>query len=199
MNEQLRTTSVPLTTQAAEGLVRRRFTVAEVESMAAKGILAEDERIELIGGELVPMSPKGIRHETIRTELAFHMARLAPETLRVASGAQFNLADDAYVLPDVFVYPAAIKVYKVRGPSALLVIEIADSSLAYDLNTKAGLYAGYGVREYWVINARTLETKVHREPSAAGYGSVAEVPGSDRLMPRAAPQLAISLGDLDID
>jgi Uma2 family endonuclease len=88
------------------------------------------------------MSPKGIRHERIRTELAFHMARQAPETLRVASEAQFNLADDAYVMPDVFVYPATTKVDRVRGPSTLLVIEIADGSLAYDLNTKAGLYPG---------------------------------------------------------
>jgi Uma2 family endonuclease len=199
MNEQLRPTSLPLTTQAAEGLVRRRFTVAEIERMVAGGIIAEDERIELIGGEVVPMSPKGARHEIIRSELAFHMSRQAPATLRVAAKAQFNLTDDTYVVPDILVYPAAIKLPRVRGSSALLVIEIADSSLAYDLDTKAALYAAHEVREYWVIDAKTLETRVHRASAPAGYADVAALPAGARLTPSAASDLAISLGDLELD
>ena len=59
MNEMFRRPSLPLTTQAAEGLVRRRWTVAEIEAMVAAGILGEHERFELIGGEVVPMSPRG--------------------------------------------------------------------------------------------------------------------------------------------
>ena len=68
MNEQLRPASLPVTTQAAEGLPRRRWSVAEIEEMVAKGIIAEDERFELIGGEVVPMSPKGNRHELLKAE-----------------------------------------------------------------------------------------------------------------------------------
>ena len=139
MNEHLR--PLPGTTQAAEGLPRRRWSVAEIEAMVARGIILEDERFELIGGEVVPMSPKGARHEIVRTELAFQMTRQAPGTLRVAAEVQFNLADDAYTVPDLLVYPATIKVPDVRGASALLVVEVADSSLAYDLDTKASLYA----------------------------------------------------------
>ena len=56
-------------TSAAEGLPRRRFTVAEVEAMVAAGVMEEDERVELIGGELVPMSPKGNHHEVLKTAL----------------------------------------------------------------------------------------------------------------------------------
>ena len=56
-------------TSAAEGLPRRRFTVAEVEAMVAAGVMEEDERVELIGGELVPMSPKGIQHEVVKIAL----------------------------------------------------------------------------------------------------------------------------------
>jgi hypothetical protein len=78
MNEQLRPPALPVTTQAAEGMPRRRWSVAELEEMTATGIIAEDERIELIGGEVVPMSPKGRRHEIVRGELAFHMSRQAP-------------------------------------------------------------------------------------------------------------------------
>ena len=63
------------TTNAAEGLPRRRFTVRELERMTAAGILGEDERIELIGGEIVPMSPKGNQHEILKTALSIYWAR----------------------------------------------------------------------------------------------------------------------------
>jgi Uma2 family endonuclease len=199
MNEQLRPSSLPFTTQAAEGLVRRRFTVAEIESMIAKGIIGEDERIELIGGEVVAMAPKGVRHEAIRNELAFHLARRCPADLRVASEAPLTLAADEFVEPDLFVHTRSVRLADVRGDTTLLVVEIADSSLAYDLDTKAGIYAVCGVREYWVVNARTLETRVHRQPSAAGYGNVNNMPAGARLTPHLAPDLSISLSDLDLD
>jgi Uma2 family endonuclease len=199
MTAQLRPLSLPFTTQAGEGLVRRRFTVAEVESMVAAGILGEDERLELIGGELIPMSPKGMRHENIRTELAFRVTRQVPTTLRVAAEAQLNLSDDVYLVPDILIYPGTKRVHSVRGPDTLLVVEIADSSLTYDLNTKAGIYATHGVREYWVINARTLDTRVHAAPSGSGYADVGEIPVSGRLTPRAVPEVAVSLGELELD
>ena len=63
------------TTQAAEGMLRRRFTVEELEAMVAAGILGEDERIELIGGEVVPMSPKGNSHEVLKHALNHYWAR----------------------------------------------------------------------------------------------------------------------------
>src|SRR5262245_25246540 len=135
MNEHLRPVSVPGTTQAAEGLPRRRWSVAEIEAMVAKGIILEAERFELIGGEVVPMSPKRRRHDILRSELAFYMTQCAGPDLRVVAEPQFNLSDDLYVVPDILVYPAAIKVPDVRGPAALLVIEIADTSLNYDLVT----------------------------------------------------------------
>jgi Uma2 family endonuclease len=199
MNEQLRPASLPGTTQAAEGLPRRRWSVAEIEEMVAKGIIVEDERFELIGGEVVPMSPKGARHEIIRSELAFGLTRQAPATLRVVAEAQFNLTDDTYVVPDLLVHPATTKVPYVRGESALLVVEIADSSLAFDLAAKASLYSSHGVPEYWVINAKTLSTQVHRLPTAEGYRDVTEVLADARLAPLAAPELAVTLGELDFD
>ena len=198
MNEHLRPNRLPATTQAAEGLPRRRFTVAEIEAMVAKGIIAENERFELIGGEAVPMSPTGRQHEILRIELAFYMTQRARADLRVAAEAQLNLTDDTYVVTDILVYPASIKSPDVRGPTALLVVEIAYSSLEYDLLTKAPLYASYGVREYWVINAKTLVTTVHRQPSGSEYSSVARLTADDRLVPEAAPGLAVTLRELDL-
>jgi Uma2 family endonuclease len=185
------------TTQAADGLPRWRWTVAEIERMAEDGYFRDDERFELVGGDIVPMSPKGRRHEIIRTRLTFHFFQLSPKDIFVASEPQFNLDDDTYLNPDILVQPFAMETPDVRGGDALLVVEIADTSLRYDLNTKATIYAAYGVREYWVINAITLTTKVYREPSGKVYDAVEEVAPGDTLTPALAPALAISLCILD--
>jgi Uma2 family endonuclease len=183
-------------TQAAEGLPRWRWTVAEVERMAAAGYFNEYDRFELLGGEIVPMSPKGRRHEIVRGKLAYRFTRLASEDVFVVSGAQFNLADDTYVEPDILVHPAEILTPDVRGGDALLVVEVADTSLAYDLKTKAPLYASCGVREYWVINAVTLMTAVHRQPSGNSYAFMREIAPDTLLVPTSSQALAVSLDAL---
>ena len=187
------------TTRAADGLPRWRWTVAEIEKMSADGYFGEDERFELVGGEIVPMSPKGRRHEIIRGELAFRFARLAPDSVFVIAEPQFNLTADTYLMPDILVHPAAIKTPDVRGGDALLVVEVADTSLRYDLNTKAPIYAAHGVPEYWVINAGTLATMVHKEPSGQAYGFVQEIAPGAMLAPLLVPAFAVSLGALQLD
>jgi Uma2 family endonuclease len=186
------------TTRAADGLSRWRWTVAEIERMAKDGYFREDERFELVGGEIVPMSPKGRRHEIIRGALAFHFTKLAPDGIFVIAEPQFNLDDDTYLNPDILVHPIAIPTPDVRGGDALLVVEVADTSLRYDLNTKAPIYAAYGVPEYWVINAGTLTTMVHRRPSGKVWDFVDEVPPGDTLTASLASALSVSLGALDL-
>jgi Uma2 family endonuclease len=198
MNEIFAPPSPRPTTQAAEGLPRWRWTVTEIEKLAAAGHLHEDERIELLGGEIVPMSPKGRRHEIIRGELALRLARSTAEDLFVGSEPQLNLTADTYVVPDILVHPAAIKTPDVRGGDVLLLIEVADTSLRYDLNTKAPLYAVHGVREYWVINAVTLATKLHRQPSGSAYGLVEELRPDAPLAPLLVPSFAVSLSALGV-
>jgi len=186
------------TTNAAEGLIRRRFTVAEIERMVEAGILEEDERVELIGGEVVPMSPKGNRHEVLKAELvAVWVPRLSP-SLRVVTETTFRLSDDTYLEPDLVVYPKASSISGLNAETARLVVEIAESSLAYDLGRKAGVYAIFGIVELWVINALTLSTRIHRDPSPTGYRSIIDLPAHTRLEPLAAAELAVTLADLDL-
>jgi Uma2 family endonuclease len=187
------------TTQAADGLPRWCWTVAEVEKLAAAGFFHQDERMELLGGEIVPMSPEGRRQQTLRIELLDRFYRQAPLELIVAAEAQFNLSEETYVVPDILVHPRAIKTYDLRGPDALLVVEVAETSLDYDLRTKVPLYATHGVREYWVINAVTLMTRVHRQPSGNAYAFTEELAGNAQLVPSLAPALALSLSTLDLD
>jgi Uma2 family endonuclease len=188
------------TTQAADGLPRWCWTVAEIERLAAAGFFNEYDQFELLGGEIVPMmSPAGRRHETIRLELAHRMARLAREDVMVAQEPQFNLSPDTFVKPDILVHPHAIKTYDLQGADALLVIEVAETSLGYDLKTKLSLYASHGGREYWVINAATRMTTAHRQPAGRVYTVTEELSPDARLVPSLAPELAVSLNELTLD
>jgi Uma2 family endonuclease len=187
------------TTRAAEGLPRWSWSVSEIERLSAGGYFHEDDRFELVGGEIVPMSPKGRRHELIRGAVALRFSRGTPESVFIISEAQFNLAEDTYTVPDVLIHPAAIKTPDVSGKEALLVVEVAETSLTYDRGMKARLYAFHGVREYWVINAATLVTAVHTSPSATGYGEIKEIGPEGTLSPNLVPAFAISLATIDVD
>jgi Uma2 family endonuclease len=187
-------------TSAAEGLPRRRFTVAEVEAMVAAGVMEEDERVELIGGELVPMSPKGIQHEVVKRALLDWWIRARPEEVRLAPETTFRLSEDTYLEPDVVIYPHASGLRGLTGANVLLVVEIADSSLRYDIGRKAALYASFGIRELWVIDAVRLTTRVFREPASDGYRNARDVGPTDRLTPLIAPEaFALKLDELELD
>ncbi len=198
MNEQLRRPDLTLTTQAAEGLMRRRWSVAEIGEIVKAGILAEDERFELIGGEIVPMSPKGIRHERVKGTLAEYWYERRPPEIGVIQETTFHLDEDTFVEPDFVFFKKADGLANLKPETCLLAVEVADSSLAYDLHRKARLYAVFGVREVWVINAQTLVAHVHRRPGIDGYQDKPEVAPDQALVPAFAPTLAVTLGALQL-
>src|SRR5260370_8578501 len=121
---------------------------------------------------------------------------MAAEDVFVAPEPQFNLGPDTFLVPDLLLHPNAIATPDVRGSDALLVVEVAETSLAYDLKTKAMLYAEHGVPEYWVINASTLMTTVHTQPSGNAYPSAPAIAPHPLLLPTLMPSLAISLDKL---
>ena len=185
-------------TRAAEGLPRRRFTVAEVEAMVVAGVMEEDERVELIGGELVPMSPKGNQHEVVKVALLRRWYRAAPQDYELAPETTFRLSEDTYLEPDVVVYRRAEGLRGLSGSSVLLVVEIADSSLRYDIGRKAALYASFGVRELWVIDAVKLTARIFRAPSEEGYREIKDFGASERLVPLVAPEaFALRVDELE--
>ncbi len=164
--------------------------------MVAAGVIPESERIELIDGEVVAMSPKGRRHEIVRSELALAWLRALPAHVKLTMEVPLQLAAETNPEPDIILYPAAFVAPDVDGATVLLVVEIADSSISYDLQVKAPVYAAFGVREYWVIDARSLVTTIHREPRDGTYSIIREVPGIDTIAPAAVPSLVIRLADL---
>ncbi|MDX2155599.1 MAG: Uma2 family endonuclease [Hyphomicrobiaceae bacterium] len=196
MNELLRQ-SRP-STQAAEGVPRWRWTTAELQRLVELGAIDPDERFELFGGEIVPTSPKGRRHEVVADELARYWAPRLPADIWVSVERQLNLDEATYTDPDLIVRPAHIKTYDLRGPDALLVVEVAASSWEKDIGLKARTYAAFGVREYWVIDAASHATRVHRSPTAEGYAAVSNHAADAVLTPTLAPGLAVRLPDLDL-
>jgi Uma2 family endonuclease len=200
MKEHLRTRDlVGTANHTVESLSRRRWTTAELLALAESGHIDPDLEFELIHGEVVAMTPTGEHHENVSDDLADYLIRRRPADIRVTAEPQLNLTDDTFTEPDIVVRQAAIRMPRLRGETALLVIKVADTSLQYDTTTKAQLYADHGVREYWVINARTLLTRVHRAPSASGYMDVREIAGSEPLVPLLAPALAVRLVDLEAE
>ena len=155
MNEHFRPDRLPGTTRAAEGLPRRRWSVAEIEAMVARGIIDGDERFELIGGEVVPMSPKGARHELVKKALQQHWVPLIVGTpIDLLTETTLYVSKDEFYEPDFLFWPRCIAIKDIAAATSLLIVEVADTSIAYDLGVKAPTYAGLGLPEYWVVNAR---------------------------------------------
>jgi Uma2 family endonuclease len=190
--------SMPRTTQAAEGMPRRPWKVAEIEAMVAAGIIAEDERFELIGGEVVPMSPKGARHEMVKGDLNRYLQRVVSEDVSIVPETTLRLDEQSFVEPDFCVFPRAINPGDMRGYDVLLAIEIADTSLRYDLGRKIGVYAAYGIPEVWVIDANTLVTHVHRRLGAVGYADVFEAGPAETLAAGRVPSVTVCLEKLGL-
>lgn len=165
--------------------------------MVEVGLLDPDERIELIGGELVPMSPKGARHEALKILLNRLFHKLLGDDVFVAQETTFRMADDTYLEPDFVFYPEAVGPVGLNTGNVRLVIEIADSSLRFDLGRKAAVYADFGIPELWVINAKTWTTTRHRKPSGNGYGEVVSLAKRHKLEAAFVPGLTLSLACLE--
>jgi Uma2 family endonuclease len=198
MNEHVRPEEFKNATQAAEGWPRRRFTIDEIYKAQEAGIIDSDERFELIGGEIVLMSPKGIRHEIIRTKLNLHWGRNRPDSIEFAGETSFRLSIYDVPEPDFILYRETTGLANVDGKSVLLAVEVSDSTIYKDLGLKARLYADFGVQEYWVIKAENLVTTVHKLPTPDGYASKVEFPSTELLIPEAAPEMGVRLADLPL-
>ena len=174
--------------------------MAEFDRFIELGILTGDDRVELIGGELVPMAAKGIAHENVKYGLEDLFQANLPADARIVIELGWRPDDQTYCEPDLLVLPRSFKTLStVPAPDALLVIEVADSTLKSDLTTKAALNAQLGVREYWVVDAFTRETHVHRSPSRDGYGSVKLRKPGTQLKPHLLPGITLRLTDLGLD
>jgi Uma2 family endonuclease len=198
MNIQLRPPGLPYVTQAAEGLQRRLWSVAEIEAMVAAGIVDQDERFELIEGEVVPMSPKGIRHEVIKGSLNKWWMRRLPVGFECLTETTFHLNESGFLEPDFVFFASSTKLKDLTPQNTLLAVEVSDSTLRYDTGRKAQIYASHGVKELWAIDVETLQTHIFTKPSPEGYLERHLVDPTDILAPHFANEIAIKLAELPL-
>ena len=174
----------------------RQFTIDDLDRMVEAGILGHDERVELIDGEIVAMFAKreparghqGLAHHALGT-------RLSSRRGVRAGTAQLDPMNS--LEPDFIVFARTTRLADVKGPDVLLAVEVADSSLDYDLHRKPLVYAAFGVRELWVIDAARRVVHVHQSAGPGGYADVRRCGPDARLLPRHAPDaFAFALEDL---
>jgi Uma2 family endonuclease len=183
-------------TVAAE---RRLFTVGEYERMAEAGIFDEDDRLELIEGEVVRMAAIGNRHASCVRRLDHLFSTRLGERALVDTQNPVRLGDLSEPQPDVAVLRPRADFYASGTPTAadvLLLVEVAESSLAYDRHTKVPLYAAKSVSEVWLVDLTAGTVEVFGDPSQAGYRHTRRLGRGDSLAPLAFPDLLLRPDDL---
>jgi len=144
-----------------------RISVAEYLRMVEEGLIGEDEKVELLEGVIVPMTPSGPRHAAVLSKLQALIQLALGERGVVRGQMPFVIGGRSLPEPDLAVVPGRAGDYYDAYPSrALLVVEVVDSSLAKDRLWKARLYAAAGIPEYWVVDLQHGQIEVLRQPVA---------------------------------
>ncbi len=180
-------------------LVPRRFTVDEYYRMAETGILTQDDRVELLGGEIVEMTPIGPTHAGCVDQLnAMFQARLPPSAcVRIQNPVRLDQHWEPQ--PDVAILRPRPAGYRDRHPGptdVLLIVEVADASLLRDRKIKVPKYAAFGIAESWIVDLVARRVEVFRRPSASGYRTVRRAGLRATVSPMAFPKCRFAVAEI---
>lgn len=176
-----------------------RFTVADYHRMAEAGILGEDDRVELIEGEIIRMSPIGREHAGCVKYLTNVLGQGIDAAAIVAVQDPLVLGDHSEPEPDLMILRRRPDYYRSGHPTpadVLLIVEVADTSLEYDRQVKVPLYARDGIPETWLLNLAQEHIVVYRDPGAEGYRSVRVARRGETISPLACPDLSLAVADV---
>ncbi len=177
-----------------------RFTVAEFTQLIDVGIFPEDERVELIEGEIIHMAPIGHRHVECVNRLNLILAPLLAAHQVIVSIQNPILLDDySQPQPDLVVARYRQDIYKGTLPTPadiLFLVEVSDSSDEYDRNEKLPVYARAGIPETWLIDLNRGVIEVYRTPGPDGYREMRRWLGNERISPALLPDFDVSVSDL---
>lgn len=180
-------------------LKRRPITADEYYQMARAGILAERERVELIEGQILEMAPIGTDHFA-KVNRLYRILFLAIGDLGIISCQNpVRLSPISEPQPDFAVLKPRADEYRsgLPGPEdVFLLIETASSSLAYDRNTKAALYARHGITDYWIVNLIANVIEVHHTPEDGQYSSISRPSATEQLTITSLPGVIIAVSDI---
>ena len=180
-------------------VTKKLFTVDEYYRMVEAGILNEDDRVELIEGEIIEMSPIGLKHMSCvdRTMDALTSALKGRALVSVQHPLRLNNYNEPQ--PDIVVLKPRADYYasKPHTPEdTVLVIEVSDTTLRYDLKVKLPIYAALGVSEVWIENLQSELLLVCRNPAGKSYGTQLTLHRGDSVSPIAFPDVVFKLEDL---
>lgn len=178
--------------------VKRRFTVEEYHRMGEAGIFHEDDRVELIDGEIAQMSPIGRPHAFTVMMLTNLLVQAVGGRALVSPGNPVRLTRWTEPQPDLMLLRPDVDYREefVEPGHVLLLIEVADTSLAYDRGVKLRFYAQAGIPEVWIVDVEHERVEVYRNPAGESYSAVAVVPRTGGLSPAALPDAHIAAADI---
>ena len=180
-------------------LLRRRFTVHEYHLMGQAGILSEDDRLELLEGEIVEMAPIGSRHQATVDRLTRLFSGGVADIALVRVQGPVRLAEHSEPQPDVTLLRLREDFYATAHPGpedVLLLIEVSDTSTEYDREVKLPLYARHGVAEVWLVGLEREIVEVFRSPTDQGYQEVSQSGRGQALSPEFFPGLELAVDDI---
>jgi Uma2 family endonuclease len=183
----------------ALGSERTRISAERYQKMVATGVLTKYDRVELIDGDMIDMAPIGPPHSAAMARLNRLFVLALGDTAIVSPGGSVKLGDYSVPQPDLMLLKPRADFYAGQiplPPDVLLLVEVSESSLAFDQSTKRALYARHGVVEYWVVDIPSKRVHVYREPTGDGYTQAVERTSSDVVSPRALPAVQVTVGTL---
>ena len=192
--------AVESTQQIQQAPVERwRFTVDDYYRMGEVGILPHDARVELVNGDVIQMPPIGSHHNGSVIGLDELLRERLGRRVTISNQGPLVLRQYGTPQPDLMILRRRDDYYRSANPTAadvLLLIEIADSSLTHDRDTKAPMYAQAGIADYWIVNLVDLHLLVYRQPVDGVYRSVQILGTEDSIQPLAFPDVTITVSEI---
>lgn len=178
---------------------KHRFTVADFDAMARDGILPGDQKHELLRGEIFTMPQDGFRHTLWKTAVAkWLFTNINLDIYEITPDETLRLPPDNAPSPDFYVYTRGVALPDLSAKDIALIIEIADTSLATDIGTKARIYAQSGIREYWVVDCENLTVRQYLlNQRGDGYDEPALFSAADTVTATVIDGLSLTLDALN--
>jgi len=180
--------------------VKYKFTAEEYQLMGKAGVFHPEARVELINGEIVVMSPIGLKHAVTINRLTRFLIKNLNDAGIVSVQNSFRIPDYSEPQPDIVILRPRDDFYANKFPlpeDVLLIIEVADSSLKYDRTTKLTLYAEHHILEYWIANLERDIVEIYRQPQNKSYLKQTLIDSAEiTFAPIAFPEMTITLKDI---
>jgi len=175
-----------------------RFTVEEYHKLGEAGIFDEDDRVELLDGEIILMSPIGYRHAKAVRHLNKLFVRQSDDRFEVAVQDPVVISDYSEPQPDLLLLDPAVDDFAGTPETrhAFLVVEVAEATLRYDRGRKLKAYARSSVPEVWIVNLKDNAIEVYRDPSGESYATRQVARGTERVTPQRFADVKITVAKI---